>query len=514
MFYTFCISNSKDRILEIYNKLQNEQGYRVVYEEDNNWSLILKYQYDSDLNNNCFLEKNNKHYLIGEIYNVTELRVFLSSFDTKAICCSVIELLLLLNNNLGKEAWSFVEGNFSFLSIFDSGTIRIITDQLGQQRIYKVYSNNIYITSELKILSLTEKEAFDFYKINNFQKLKTLYGDSFIPIKNVQRIEPGSITIVNTISSINSFECQRFSKIGNCKNNKDNISSEDALVYLEKLLVNSIENCLQNSNNPLVTISGGLDSGIVSSIVNKKQKNIYTLSVGTNESNEFNEASIVSKFLKSNHNELLISNEEVIHSIFKAIFYNEIFDSLSAEIQAGLFSVYDNFSTKHDVVITGYGSDLIFGGILDCNMKQEDVNSTLWKQIYRTRWTGEFSLVGSAVHGLRVRHPFWNYRLISFFKDISPLHKINDGKIKFLLKSFAEKNKFLPKEIIHRKKIGIHQGSSINSIFSKILLIDRDDYISKDILAYDIYRDFLNLNISEKDLKDPMKLITKYRKRK
>ena len=77
------------------------------------------------------------------------------------------------------------------------------------------------------------------------------------------------------------------------------------------------------------------------------------------------------------------------------------------------------------------------------------------------------------------------------------------------VRNYAEKNNLLPKEIIHRKKIGIHQGSSINYIFGRLLSVDINDYNSKNIFTYNLYKAFLTSELSLTDL-NSVDLLKKY----
>ena len=507
MLYSFITSNSKNKINTIYKKTQDISSSKLFMEEGNGWYFVLKYQNEADLYTSICLKRNDKHYLIGEIYNLHEISIILASYDSEVLTSNAVETVVSLVEHLGISGLSLIEGNFCMLSSLQDGSLRVVTDQLGQTRVFSVYGEDFYITSELKALSLAESGIFDFHDLKDFNRLNKLYGDQFIPIKNCTRFLPGSVSVNKQLEEAYYTDSQKYSSISLGHNKQ--ISQREAFDLIESTLINSIKNCLKDAEHPVVTISGGLDSGIISSITSKEIHEISTISIGTNESNEFREASIVSQYIKSQHKEIVVSDEEILFSVVKAIFYNEIFDGLSAEIQSGLFSVYQNVPENTDVLLTGYGADLIFGGILDTTVKAEDVNKILWQQILRTRWTGEFSLLGAAQHNLRLRNPFWSNKVISCFKDFAPSDKISNGEVKCLLKTYAEEKNLLPKEIIHRKKIGIHQGSSINYIFGRLLSVDINDYNSKNIFTYNLYKAFLNAELSLKDL-NSVDLLKKY----
>lgn len=498
MLYAFVASKSKNKIEIIYKKTQEIFQTKFLLEESNGWYFILKYQKEVDIHINVFSNQDDKHYLIGEIYNLQEIKIILAQYDSAVLISNTTETIVSLIKYLGASGLSLLEGNFCMISILRDSSLRIITDQLGQTRVYSVYGEDYYITSELKTLSLAESNIFDFYDIKDFYRVNKICGDQFIPIKNCTSFQLGSVSTIKQLEEAYYTDSKKYNAISL---GYDKVfSQKEAFDLIESTLINSIENCLDGAKNPVVTISGGLDSGIVSSIVSRSDSTVSTISIGTNESNEFKESGIVSQFIKSKHKEIIISDEEVLFSIIKAIFYNEIFDGLSAEIQSGLFSVYQNVPENTDVLLTGYGADLIFGGILDSTINAKDVNRTLWQQILRTRWTGEFSLLGGGYHDLRVRNPFWSSRVISCFKDLDSSNKISNGEVKCLLKKYAEEKNLLPKETIFRKKIGIHEGSSINYIFGRLLSTAKHDYDSKNLFTYNLYKSILNSEVSIKDL--------------
>ena len=58
----------------------------------------------------------------------------------------------------------------------------------------------------------------------------------------------------------------------------------------------------------------------------------------------------------------------------------------------------------------------------------------------------------SMANSLEVRAPYCDYRLIEFVHSLPSTYRLRDGTSKYLLKKVAEK--YLPKEIIHRGKVG------------------------------------------------------------
>jgi carbapenam-3-carboxylate synthase len=139
---------------------------------------------------------------------------------------------------------------------------------------------------------------------------------------------------------------------------------------------------------------------------------------------------------------------------------------------------------------------LLFGGTLPLQRPARGANLSLWEQIYRTRWTGEFSPFGASHYGMRVRHPFWSNRLIGFCLDLCASFKVSDDQVKIILREYAARESLLPENIVWRKKIGIHEGSSINRMFADRLRTDVSGYELKSLFAYFVYREFLEHSLA------------------
>ncbi|WP_429346062.1 asparagine synthase C-terminal domain-containing protein [Paraburkholderia sp. Clong3] len=264
-------------------------------------------------------------------------------------------------------------------------------------------------------------------------------------------------------------------------------------------MTSSVSSSVDTAGRILIPLSGGLDSSMVTSLASRKRADIETFALGTGRSNEFPFARIVSDHLKTRHTEIDYSSSEIIDGVHQAIYHNEIFDGLSAEIQSTLMCFYRSVGAKDARVVTGYGSDLLFGGVLGQNDAMEDINARLWAQIYRTRWTGEFSPFGAAAFGLDVQHPFWRPSVLGFAASLAPQLKLSERDVKIALRECAEERDLLPASIVWRKKIGIHEGSSVNAIFADHVRASALDYTSKTAYCYEKYKSYMNGQATPQD---------------
>ena len=223
----------------------------------------------------------------------------------------------------------------------------------------------------------------------------------------------------------------------------------------------------------------------------KLTPNVTTVSVGTEQTNEFKWARQVSDFVGTRHHELVLTGEQVMSGILRSIYENEIFDGFQAEVQSPLYNLVEHVhSMNKKKILTGYGADLLFGGVISADTSPDIVNKILNEQINRTKWTGEFSPYIANKFNIELEHPFWNSKLIAFAMSLDGNYKKNAAEVKVILREMAHMFKYLPDEITWRKKIGIHESTSIKGMFSTYLgaHADSNSYDLKNLFTYNIFK--------------------------
>lgn len=441
---------------------------------------------------NIIKSENEKYtaYLIGDVYNISIIKSILGTIEGNVWALNNAEILCLVREKLGDATISLAEGDFCLFIEYHNGIIEVITESQGLNLISVLKSNQLWITNSLKIIGNLEGEhAFDFLPEQDII-YDSFKADNFSPIRNVSRLKPGTINkIIHDEQNYPYIESKKLTT-----------STETGVLTLQESTLHhlidthlrySISRLADNNESIGIPLSGGLDSSLVTALACQYFKNVKTWSIGTELSNEFEFSQIVSDALGTEHEVKVLSEDDIISGVVKAIYHNEIFDGLSSEIQSGLFNVYELAKGKVNSLLTGYGSDLLFGGILNPSESYLDPNTLLSKQVYRTKWTGEFSTHGSKSYGLNVYHPFWNNNLISLCRNLAPYFKIRDNEVKNILREYAECLNLIPKEIVWRKKIGIHEGSSVNKSFANVIGTSINNYHEKTRFSYTIYKEFL-----------------------
>ncbi len=423
--------------------------------------------------------------LFGEIQNSCSIRSLLSIYDTDALTANAAGLILIALEMLGSRSIALFDGAFSGALIEpEIGSASLFTDCSGQMAAYATCEQRPWFAPEIKLFCLRDDFIPAFLEPDRVAE-SDRRDDGFCPVTNVNKVTPGQIMTVGTGRNVAPTRTAGLYHAYRPAQDRT-LSSAECQSAIERLLGDAVTNSLAGGHRVGIPLSGGLDSSIVTALASRLLPGLQTFCIGTEVSAEFEYAEIVARHVGSKHSAFLLSEEDVIDGIVRAVRYNEIYDGLSAEIQSSLFALYRKVEGKVDTLITGYGADLLFGGIVPPQIPTRDVNRSLWQQIYRTRWTGEFSPIGASHFGIQVRHPYWTNRLLGFCLDLAPGLKISTQEVKLCLREFASRKNTLPPEIANRKKIGIHEGSSVNTIFSN--LVGSTSYSAKSRFTYFVYR--------------------------
>lgn len=423
--------------------------------------------------------------LFGDVLNANGLRSLLSIYDSTALTTNDAGLVLIALATFGPASFTLFDGAFSGAIIEPmAGRISLFTDCNGQLSAYATRETQPWFAPELKLLCLRENFHPEFLPVNQVADFDGR-ADDFCPVTNVRKVKPGEFLSISWDGIGEPVLTGRIYHAFRPSANRS-ISRENAEAMIGRLLGDAVADSLVGARRVGVPLSGGLDSSLITALASRQRTDLLTFSIGTEISAEFEFAEIVSRHVGTRHETFLISEEDILEGMIQAIRYNEIFDGLSAEIQSSLFALYDRTRGAVDTLITGYGADLLFGGVVTPQQPGREINESLWRQIYRTRWTGEFSPIGSSRFGLRVRHPFWNNRLLGFCLDLAPELKVSPTEIKVCLREFAAKDDLLPSSIAWRKKVAIHEGSSVKTMCSKIM--DANSYNAKTQFTYFAYK--------------------------
>lgn len=381
----------------------------------------------------------------GEIYNYKQLYELMDiTPETNSDC----EVIIHLYKRYGIDhTIEMLDGVFAFI-LYDRETSEMYAARdlygvrplfYGVRQLFNGYNNsecNYGFASELKMIH-------------------DLFDNCFV-------FKPGSYSYyVN--------ECYQYS-VDYFKGYNINYSlteRENILSYIRNTLINAVKKRIDTSDRPIACLlSGGLDSSLITSLVSKHYPSLQTYSIGLEGSDDLRYAKQVSTYLNTNHNEIIVSEEEFLKVIPEVIRMIESYDTTTVRASVGNYLVAKYIKEHSDakVIFNGDGSDEITGGYLYFHKAPDSIEFD--KECKRLLSNIHFyDVLRSdrciAAHGLEARTPFLDKSFVTAYLSI-PSHIRNHNREGVMEKSLL-RNAFigyLPEEVLFRKKEAFSDGVS------------------------------------------------------
>ena len=442
----------------------------------------------------------------GEIYNYKELYKMMNIEPTSGSDCEVI---IYLYAKYGiEQTLQMLDGVFAFM-IFDlrdenNEKIYISRDPYGVRPMYCFYSQN----------SLTELAGF----ASDLDCLYDIYNN-YTNINNCRltHFEPGTFAYYSRKDKEDNWKYEykrKYNSIGfNSIITYNNYDINDIYLNIQKYLTMAVnKRCLTTERPIACLLSGGLDSSLITALVNKymKQNNmnkLETYSIGIEGSGDLIYAKKVADFLGTNHIEIIVTEDDMFNAVDEVIYHISSYDTTTVRASIGNYLIGKYISTHSDakVIFNGDGSDELAGGYMYMHKAPDSIEfdkecRRLLSKIYSFDVLRSDKSISS--HGLEPRTPFLDRSWINYYLSISPdirNHSKSGQMEKYLIrKSFSKEvygEDLLPSEVLWRSKEAFSDGVSKN---------DRSLY---EILQ-DKIRDKLNIqienermNLSKLDLK-------------
>lgn len=238
---------------------------------------------------------------------------------------------------------------------------------------------------------------------------------------------------------------------------------------IRQKLIDAVKIRMETTEFPIgFFLSGGLDSSIIAAIASSlTNKPIRTFSIGLegSDSPDLKAARQVAKYLHTDHTEVTFTVNDGIDSLSDVIWHLESYDTttIRAAVPMFLLSKYISENTDIKVIMSGEGSDELFGGYLyfhDAPSVKEFALETnrLLLDVHH------FDVLRAdrctAAHGLEVRVPFFDPDFIEYVMNgFDPAMKIDQPEKKILRDAFID---YLPNSIISRQKNGMSDAVGYN----------------------------------------------------
>ncbi len=318
----------------------------------------------SDHSNQPFYSRCGNFIMIynGEVYNFRELR---SKYNIDTQTHSDTEVIIELFAQIGSDMVQELNGMFS-LAIFDiqGNQLFLCRDRIGIKPLFYFQSDSLFaFSSELKSISKIQngKQNINHDSISNFLCLGYVPEPDTI-FSDVYKFPSGHFGFINLNEGIELKLTEYWNPSKQIS--KSVLTNEvQAKSELKKLLESSISYRMI-SDVPLGTfLSGGTDSSTVTAISQHlSDQPIKTFSIGFDESkhNEAHHAKDIAKYLKTDHHELILSEQDGIEQVEKLL---DIYDEPFSDSSAIPTLLVSEMARKHvTVALSGDGGDELFMG--------------------------------------------------------------------------------------------------------------------------------------------------------
>ena len=309
----------------------------------------------------------------GELYNTEELRQRLAPYHPNLKTTGDTEIILYCYLVFGVSIFKEFNGIFAF-AIYENNSMIIVRDHIGVKPLF-------YYTDKNQLVFSSEPKGIFAYGIKpeiNKQSWCEIIGlgPAHTPgcgvFKEIHEVLPGHFLTVTADASKNlCINDNCYWKLRSHKHTEDYAST---VCHCNYLIQDSIKRQMV-SDIPICTfLSGGLDSSLVSAIVQKelgeKKLNTYSFDFVGNQKNFKASAfqstqdrpfvDIMIKHIGSNHTYLECNNQNQIDCLLKTVISRDM--PCMADVESSMLYFCSLVAEQCKVTLTGECADEIFGG--------------------------------------------------------------------------------------------------------------------------------------------------------
>lgn len=387
----------------------------------------------------------------GEIYNFRQLK---EKYEYTYVSESDCEVLLPIFRKEREKIVDIIDGEYAFVIYNqDDNSIFAARDPMGIRPLFYGYTVNkkICFASEAKALMHICHDIKPFPPGYYFDK------GEFVCFKDLSKVEKYSNDDFDTVvQNINKYLTEGIIK---------RLDSDAPLGFL---------------------LSGGLDSSLVCAVAQKHlKKPIKTFSIGmSGDAIDLKYAKEVADYIKSDHQEIIITQEEALKSLEDVIYHLETYDITTIRASVGMFLICKAIREKTEVraLLTGEVSDEIFGyKYTDFAPSPEEFQKEAAKRVKELYMYDVLRADRCiAAHSLEARVPFSDTAFVEYVMVIDPKMKMNSyGHGKYLLRKAFEDD-CLPNSILYREKAAFSDAVG-HSLVDGIKAYAEEKYTEQDV---------------------------------
>ncbi len=343
--------------------------------------------------------------------------------------------------------------------------LRIGNDPMGMYPLWFFETEACsYFTSELKALSVIDGFRYRFKADEDVLAIKRRPRD-FSFLEDVRNLATSAVTVDLRTREVTVARAPYLEF-----DQKVSITPEAAMAKLRKELEASLATSEGLPGPWGSMLSGGIDSSVATALLASREKKFDVYTLGTPLGDEYADAQDLAAHLGLRANRIFVSEDEAPGLFETVVWQNEVFDGLTAEILAQLKGLVKVSGTSSRRLFTGYGSDLLFGGMLLHTEYMRAVGVTNEQElIERTSWSGEFRPFFHLSSGVELYHLYWHRPLVQLALNLPTPLNFKGEVQKILLRDLAVEAGWLKREHAFRAKIGMSNGTNFYTLLSRAL---------------------------------------------
>ncbi|MBF0266350.1 MAG: N-acetylglutaminylglutamine amidotransferase [Gammaproteobacteria bacterium] len=465
----------------------------------------------SEKSNQPMQDKANGINLVfnGAIYNYPELRQQLIAKGHSFFSHGDTEVILRAYQEWGQDCVKHFDGMFAF-AIWDEARQQLFLarDRLGIKPLYYTTHNQQFIFASTLTALLVNNVNTDIDPISlHYQfSLHAVIPAPNTIINSIKKLSPGhSLTIKSDGQQI----LKPYWQLNYLHDDdKKNWSEDDWQTAVEEQLNLAVKKRMTIADVPVgVLLSGGLDSSLLVALLkNQGIENLHTFSIGFSDigeekGSEFEFSDQVVEQYKTNHQKIIIPNEDVMTRLPEAI--QNMSEPMFGQDAVAFYLLSEQVAKQVKVVQSGQGADELFAGYFWYPQMQKasgtDVNKfapfyvdrehneylqSVQPKYQQSDYTSEYleryfqqlpdnrSFLSKALHldittlivddpvkrvdnmtmawGLEARVPFLDHHLVELVMQMPSKYKVGSMGLKHMLKKISRGK--IPDSIIDRPK--------------------------------------------------------------
>lgn len=297
----------------------------------------------------------------GELYNFRTVRTELEKLGYTFQSQSDTEVLIKAFHKWGPPAIEKFVGMFAF-AMYDKSdqSLYLFRDRMGVKPLYYSIDGGLAFGSEMRCVipllknkELNQESVYEYFRFGYISEEKTIY-------KKVQKLVPGHYIKYKN----NHAEIHKYWDINQLVKRETSIYTDtEWKELLNETLITAFSDRMVSDVPVGVFLSGGIDSSLVSSILQKHYGNIHTFTIGF-EDKRYNEAPYAKKiaeYIGTKHTEFTLNISDARQMLEN--FY-DIYDEPFADSSGIPSTVVSGLAAKAGVkvVLSANGGDELFAG--------------------------------------------------------------------------------------------------------------------------------------------------------